>query len=380
MQALTRMVSTLRNLAATAEQIAGGDLTVSVKPASDNDAIGNAFATMVTNLRQIVGNVDVSSESIATATTQIASGSTDMARRSEAQAASLEEIAASMEELTATVKQNADNSLQADQLAINASNVAIKGGAVITRVVDTMESISGSSKKIADIISVIDGIAFQTNILALNAAVEAARAGEQGRGFAVVDGEVRNLAQRSAAAAKEIKELISDSVDKVGNGSKLVGEAGQTMQEIVTSIKRVTDIMAEISTASNEQSVGIEQINTAITSMNDLTQENSVVVQQTTSASEALEEQVQQLVNAVGRFNLSDQLKGQRGEGSKLLKIDSAPTRNQTGFKSARLAKGVEKNGKANGYQKANGYHELQMSVEESSIRTAGQDIEWVGF
>ena len=370
MQALTRMVSTLRDLAATAEKIADGDLTVTVKPASEHDVMGNAFAAMVTNLRQIMGNVETSSDSIATATKEIAGGSSDMAQRSESQAASLEEIAASMEELTATVKQNADNSKQADQLANNASSVAIKGGTVITRVVETMESISGSSKKIADIISVIDGIAFQTNILALNAAVEAARAGEQGRGFAVVAGEVRNLAQRSAAAAKEIKELISDSVDKVGNGSKLVGEAGQTMQEIVTSIKKVTDIMAEIATASNEQSVGIEQINSAITSMNDMTQENSLVVQQTSSASDDLEEQVQLLVEAVNRFILDDGRKGERKEPGKVLKMESAPPKVQIFSKG----KGVGKSGKANGYHKAKG------EEGEPAARAAGHDLEWVGF
>ncbi len=369
MQALTRMVTTLRDLAATAEKIAGGDLTVTVKPASENDAMGNAFAAMVINLRETIGNVGTSSDSISTATKQIATGNSDMAQRSESQAASLEEIAASMEELTATVKQNADNSKQADQLAINASNVAVKGGTVITRVVETMESISGSSKKIADIISVIDGIAFQTNILALNAAVEAARAGEQGRGFAVVAGEVRNLAQRSAAAAKEIKELISDSVDKVGNGSKLVGEAGETMQEIVTSIKKVTDIMAEIATASNEQSVGIEQINSSITSMNDMTQENALVVQQTSSASDALEEQVRQLVEAVNRFIL-DKYRGGRKEPGKVLKMESAPSMSQVISKE----KGVGRS------DKANGYHEAKGGAEAPSTRNMGQDMEWIGF
>ncbi len=306
MQALTRMMTQLKTLADVAEQIADGNLTVNVKPASASDAIGNAFVTMVANLREIVGDVGDGSDSIATATKQIATGNADMAQRTESQASSLEEIASSMEELTSTVKQNADNSQQANQLAIDASDVAIKGGNVIKRVVDTMDSISGSSKKIADIISVIDGIAFQTNILALNAAVEAARAGEQGRGFAVVAGEVRNLAQRSAAAAKEIKELISDSVDKVGNGSKLVGEAGQTMQEIVSSIKRVTDIMAEISAASIEQSSGIEQVNTAITSMDETTQQNASVVQQASAAASALDEQARLLVEAVNRFQMAD--------------------------------------------------------------------------
>ncbi|OGU17844.1 MAG: hypothetical protein A2076_15025 [Geobacteraceae bacterium GWC2_53_11] len=371
MQALTRMVATLRELATTAEHIAGGDLTVNVKPASENDAIGNAFAVMVGNLREIVGNVGSSTDSIATATKQIATGNADMAQRSETQASSLEEIASSMEELTSTVKQNADNSQQANQLAIDASDVAVKGGTVINRVVDTMDSISASSKKIADIISVIDGIAFQTNILALNAAVEAARAGEQGRGFAVVAGEVRNLAQRSAAAAKEIKELISDSVDKVGNGSKLVGEAGQTMQEIVTSIKRVTDIMGEISAASIEQSSGIEQVNTAITSMDEITQQNASVVQQASAAAGALEDQAGLLVDAVNRFKLDDQR-----ASAVIRKHELAPVQAQVAPKVIRQAKGVDKVGKASGYHKANGYHKESAPL----AKVVGADEEWGEF
>jgi len=209
-----------------------------------------------------------------------------------------------MEELTSTVKQNAENAKQANQLAIGASDVAVKGGQVVSQVVDTMSSINESSKKIVDIISVIDGIAFQTNILALNAAVEAARAGEQGRGFAVVATEVRNLAQRSAAAAKEIKELIGDSVDKVGAGTKLVDEAGKTMQEIVSSVKRVTDIMAEITAASQEQSSGIEQVNTAITQMDEVTQQNAALVEEAAAAAESLEEQAGNLAKAVAIFKL----------------------------------------------------------------------------
>ncbi len=377
MQALTRMVAQLKTLAGVAEQIAEGDLTVNVKPASENDAIGNAFVTMTANLREIVGNVGSSSDSIASATKQIATGNSDLAQRTETQASSLEEIASSMEELTSTVKQNADNSQQANQLAIDASDVAVKGGNVITRVVDTMESISGSSKKIADIISVIDGIAFQTNILALNAAVEAARAGEQGRGFAVVAGEVRNLAQRSAAAAKEIKELISDSVDKVGNGSKLVGEAGQTMQEIVTSIKRVTDIMSEISAASIEQSSGIEQVNGAITSMDEITQQNASVVQQASAAAGALEEQAQLLVEAVNRFKLDDQSKGQQRETAKVLKMEPVAAKGQAVPKAVKQAKVAEKSGKANGYHKASGYNEARGAEVAKAV---GHDVEWNEF
>jgi methyl-accepting chemotaxis protein len=375
MQALTRMVATLRELAKTAEQIADGDLTVNVKTASENDAIGNAFATMVTNLRGIVGNVGTSSDSIASATRQIATGNSDLAQRTETQASSLEEIASSMEELTSTVKQNADNSQQANQLAIDASDVAVKGGQVINRVVDTMDSISSSSKKIADIISVIDGIAFQTNILALNAAVEAARAGEQGRGFAVVAGEVRNLAQRSAAAAKEIKELIGDSVDKVGNGSKLVGEAGQTMQEIVTSIKRVTDIMGEISAASVEQSSGIEQVNIAINSLDEITQQNASVVQEASSAAAALEEQAHLLVEAVNRFKLDEQSRVTQHEIARLQRLDPLQQQSQ-----AALRAGGSSTREIKKVAQSNGYHATKPLKGQLSAKAVGSDADWNDF
>jgi len=258
----------------------------------------------VDKLTDIVRQLRDATESINTAAKEIASGNTDLSQRTEEQASSLEETASSMEELTSTVKQNAENAKQANQLAIGASDVAVKGGAVVSQVVDTMSSINESSKKIVDIISVIDGIAFQTNILALNAAVEAARAGEQGRGFAVVATEVRNLAQRSAAAAKEIKTLIGDSVEKVGTGTKLVDEAGKTMEEIVNSVKRVTDIMSEITAASQEQSAGIEQVNQAITQMDEVTQQNAALVEQAAAAAESLEEQAQNLAGAVAVFKL----------------------------------------------------------------------------
>ncbi len=259
----------------------------------------------VAQLTETISRIKEAADTINTASKEIASGNTDLSQRTEEQASSLEETAASMEELTSTVKQNAENARQANQLAVGASDIAAKGGAVVNQVVLTMSSISESSKKIADIISVIDGIAFQTNILALNAAVEAARAGEQGRGFAVVASEVRNLAQRSAAAAKEIKTLIGDSVDKVTAGTELVDKAGKTMEEVVNAVKRVTDIMGEITAASSEQSQGIEQVNTAITQMDDVTQQNAALVEQAAAAAESMEEQARAMTQLIGIFRLS---------------------------------------------------------------------------
>lgn len=309
-----RIKGALDKAISASEQIAAGDLTVKIEIDSQDETgqLLKSLKEMNEGLAQIVGEVRNGADSIATATEQISAGNADLSQRTEEQASALEETASSMEELTSTVKQNADNAQQANQLAISASGVAVKGGDVINKVVRTMESITDSSRKISDIIGVIDGIAFQTNILALNAAVEAARAGEQGRGFAVVAAEVRSLAQRSAAAAKEIKTLIEDSVGKVQDGSRLVEEAGHTTQEIVTSIKRVTDIMAEISAASLEQSSGIEQVNTAITQMDDVTQQNAALVEQAAAAAESLEEQALQLVQVVTRFKLEENAQPQK--------------------------------------------------------------------
>ncbi len=328
------------------EQIAAGDLTVRIDVDSE-DETGHLLASlkeMNEGLAKIVGEVRSGADSIATATEQIAAGNADLSQRTEEQAAALEETASSMEELTSTVKQNADNAQQANQLAISASGVAVKGGDVINKVVRTMESITDSSRKISDIIGVIDGIAFQTNILALNAAVEAARAGEQGRGFAVVAAEVRSLAQRSAAAAKEIKTLIEDSVGKVQDGSRLVEEAGHTTQEIVTSIKRVTDIMAEISAASLEQSSGIEQVNTAITQMDDVTQQNAALVEQAAAAAESLEEQARQLVQVVTRFKLDESGQPQKTAAEKTARrIEALQPKSSAGKVSRLAAPGKQK-------------------------------------
>ena len=283
-----------------------GDFTGRVEVRSSNE-IGQLFAAikrMQESLTRTVASVRRGVDEINVGSREISAGNTDLSSRTEEQAASLEETAASMEELASTVKQNADNARQANQLAASASDVAERGGSAVSEVVGTMEQISASSRKISEIVSVIDGIAFQTNILALNAAVEAARAGEQGKGFAVVAGEVRALAQRSAQAAKEIKGLIEDSVSKVGAGSQQVERAGATMQEIVASVKRVTDIMGEISAASEEQSGGIDQVNRAVTQMDETTQQNAALVEQAAAAAQSLQEQASELSDAVSVFKL----------------------------------------------------------------------------
>ncbi|WP_229219802.1 methyl-accepting chemotaxis protein [Rugamonas fusca] len=291
--------------ASIAGSIAKGDLSVMIDTDSrDQDSLLAEMKEMRNSLVDIVGQVRNGTETIGTASREIAAGNIDLSSRTEMQASSLEKTATAMEELTATVKQNADNAREANQLAATASDVAIKGGAVVSQVVDTMSSIDASAKKIVDIIGVIDGIAFQTNILALNAAVEAARAGEQGRGFAVVASEVRNLAQRSAGAAKEIKSLIDDSVEKVGAGTKLVGQAGVTMDEVVASVRRVTDIMSEIANASQEQSAGIEQVNHSIIEMDSMTQQNAALVEEAAAAAQSLQDQAAELARVVSIFKL----------------------------------------------------------------------------
>ncbi len=289
-----------------AERIAEGDLTSTVEVTSQ-DEIGRllmAIAGMQDRLRALVGEIRQSAESIQMASAEVATGNQDLSQRTEMAASSLQQTASSMEQLTGTVRHSADAAAQANQLASSASSVASRGGKVVSQVVSTMDEINSSSKKIADIIGVIDGIAFQTNILALNAAVEAARAGEQGRGFAVVAGEVRSLAQRSAEAAKEIKALIGTSVDKVETGSRLVQDAGTTMGEIVASVQRVTDIIGEITAASSEQSSGIGQINSAVTQLDQMTQQNAALVEESAAAAESLREQARKLAGMVATFRL----------------------------------------------------------------------------
>ncbi|GGC12004.1 methyl-accepting chemotaxis protein [Oxalicibacterium flavum] len=310
-RSITRPLSEAVGLA---QKVAGGDLTgnIEVRSRDETGQLLQALKDMNTSLVGIVSQVRTGTDTIATASTQIATGNLDLSSRTEEQASSLEETASSMEELTSTVRQNADNARQSNQLAMTASDVAVQGGEVVAQVVDTMGSIKESASKIVDIIGVIDGIAFQTNILALNAAVEAARAGEQGRGFAVVAAEVRTLAQRSASAAKEIKTLIGDSVEKVNVGSALVNQAGTTMTEVVSSVRRVTDIMAEITAASQEQTEGIEQVNQAVMQMDQVTQQNAALVEEAAAAAASLQEQAANLSQVVSVFRLDGRASAQQ--------------------------------------------------------------------
>ena len=345
---LGRLRTGLRQAGDVAGAIARNDLTHAVHDDS-KDEIGvllRHMETMRRNLGGVIGQVRSGSDAVASAASQVAAGTQDLSSRTEAQASSLEQTAAATEELASTVQHNADNAQQASQLAASATDAARRGGQVVAQVVDTMEAISGSSRKIADIIGVIDGIAFQTNILALNAAVEAARAGEQGRGFAVVASEVRNLAGRSAEAAKEVRALISESVEKVGAGNEQVSLAGQTMQEIVAGIQRVADIVGEIAAASREQSGGIAQINQAVTHLDSVTQQNAALVEQTSAASNALQEQARQLAALAAAFKVEAQSGGwavgaaSRGSGrpaAGAISAAPAPAQLHAGAEQARL-------------------------------------------
>jgi methyl-accepting chemotaxis protein len=364
----------IRKALAVAEALALGDLThkFDAKPRHEAEQLLVALSHTAAQLKRLIADVKESAQAIATASGEIRAGNDDLSQRTEEQASSLEETASSMEELTSTVKQNAENAKQANQLALGASSVAVKGGQVVGEVVGTMSSINESSKKIVDIISVIDGIAFQTNILALNAAVEAARAGEQGRGFAVVASEVRSLAQRSAAAAKEIKALIGDSVDKVGAGTKLVDEAGKTMQEIVTSVKRVTDIMSEITAASQEQSAGIEQVNRAITQMDQVTQQNAALVEQASAAAESMQEQTRDLTQAVAAFNVGKAATAATaGRGAQAAQKKDAPA-----------PRSVERRGpnRAPNVARLPGGPKAQPAAAKAKAAAGGEEEQWEEF
>ncbi len=336
------MTRPMQHAVGVADQLAQGDLTADIQPAGNHETVQllESMARMRASFTRIVQEVKANSQSVALASSEISRGNMELSGRTEQQAAALEQTSSSMHQLDSTVKQNADNARQANQLALGASAVALKGGEVVGLVVDTMKGINDSSKKIADIISVIDSIAFQTNILALNAAVEAARAGEQGRGFAVVATEVRSLAQRSADAAKEIKSLIGVSVERVEQGTTLVDQAGATMSEIVTAIRRVTDIMGEISSASVEQSTGVAQVGEAIARMDQATQQNAALVEQSAAAAGGLKDQAEQLVQAVAAFNTAMTSSPSHGASAVALGgVSKPPLRKPDGSTAAQTTK-----------------------------------------
>ncbi len=344
------VVKPMKSLESMAERAKEGDLTgrASVNSQDEIGRTSESFNMMFDRVSEVIGSVKTAVSGITTGTSEINAGTSDLAGRTSAQAGALEETSASMEEMTSTIKQNADNAKQANQLAVAAREVAEKGGAVTDKAVEAMDEINKSSKKIADIINVIDEIAFQTNLLALNAAVEAARAGEQGRGFAVVASEVRNLAQRSATAAKEIKTLINESVQKVGGGSELVNRSGQTLAEIVNSVKRVTDIISEISAASQEQAAGIDQVNKAVMQMDQGTQQNAALVEQATSASQSMAQQAEDLLRQVEFFKVQTEFGGQRsGPMTKTGTSVHAQSASGTGSQYSRAALSIT--GKAQG-------------------------------
>ncbi|WP_081884820.1 methyl-accepting chemotaxis protein [Paraburkholderia kururiensis] len=359
-----------------ARHIARGDLSQSVQVRNgDSSSMMAAMRDMQDRLQRTIGEIRYSAESIAAATEQIAAGNGDLSQRTEQQAASLEETAASMEQLTATVKQNADNARQASGLANNASEIATKGHNVVSRVIGTMGEINDSSRQIADIIGVIEGIAFQTNILALNAAVEAARAGEQGRGFAVVAGEVRSLAQRSATAAKEIKQLIDASVERVNNGSSLVEQAGATMGEILQAVRRVTDIMGEIAAASEEQSSGISQVGRAVTQMDEVTQQNAALVEEATAAAASLQDQAARLREAVSAFRVD----GAAAASGLVSSVDVAPTRNSAKAVNAKAAAPARAASPAVKSAAAGGSASAGKAVATSSAASAASNVATAG-
>ena len=401
------IVQPLQDATECFERIAAGDLSEAIEVKSRNE-IGRLFAgikRMQESMASMVTAVRSSTESIDTGAREIAMGNTDLSQRTEQQAASLQETASSMEQLTGTVRQNAENARQASQLAVNASDIATRGGEVVSQVVTTMQDIASSSSKVVDIIGVIEGIAFQTNILALNAAVEAARAGEQGRGFAVVAGEVRSLAQRSASTAKEIKELIGDSTDKVQSGSALVGRAGTTMDEIVQAVRRVTDIMGEISAASEEQSGGIEQVNRAVVQMDEVTQQNAALVEEAAAAAGSLEDQTRQLQAVLSGWKVaSSPARSFAAQAEPQVKARAAVSKSKTVTKSAarpaQPAAATANAVTAGGTASASGNHEAGAARVEpalkpktppaasapaprpaaASVASAGSDADWETF